>query len=64
MIKSEVGNLNKALIYPIIALVALLVKLLFNIELRDEEVDIIIEGILAVAIMVGIFTNPKKNTIK
>ena len=64
MIKSEVGNLNKALIYPIIALVALLVKLLFNIELRDEEVDIIIEGILAVAIMVGIFTNPKKKHLK
>jgi hypothetical protein len=55
-----VVNLNKALIYPIVALVALLVKLVFNIELRDEQVDVIIEGILSIAILTGFWMNPKK----
>lgn len=52
--------MNKALIYPIVALVALLVKLVFNIELRDEQVDVIIEGILSIAILTGFWMNPKK----
>jgi uncharacterized membrane protein len=52
--------MRKSTIYPIIALVALLIKLTFGIELRDEEVDVIIEGILAIAILVGIFSNPKR----
>jgi uncharacterized membrane protein len=55
-----VVNLNRALIYPIIALVALLVKLVFNIELRDEQIDVIIEAILSIAILTGFWMNPKK----
>jgi uncharacterized membrane protein len=56
--------MRKSIIYPIVALVALLIKLLFGIELRDEEVDAIIEGVLAIIITIGIFTNPKKKLDK
>lgn len=52
--------MNKALIIPVVALVALMVKQLSGVELQEEQIDIIVEGILAIATLSGIFMNPKK----
>lgn len=52
--------MNKQLLIPIIALIALMVKQFAGIELSAEEVDTIIEGVLALIIAIGFFTHPKK----
>lgn len=52
--------MNKALLIPIVALLALTVKHLFNVELSQSEMDTIVEGTLAVLTLVGMFMHPKK----
>ncbi len=52
--------MNKQLLIPIIALVLLMVKQLTGIQFTTEEVDVIIEGVLAIVVAIGFFTNPKK----
>ena len=52
--------MNRKLILPIVALIALSVKQIGGIELEQEQIDVIVEGILAIATLSGIFMNPKK----
>jgi uncharacterized membrane protein len=52
--------MNKALIAPIIALVILFSQRLFHMQWSSEDVQTINDGILSLAILIGIFTNPKK----
>jgi uncharacterized membrane protein len=56
--------MNKNLLIPIVALVLLMVKQFTNIEFTTEEVDTIIQGVLAIIIAIGFFTEPKKKTSK
>lgn len=51
---------NKALIAPIIALAVLVVKEVYGVELDNETVNQITEGVLALIILFGFFVNPKK----
>lgn len=52
--------MNKALILPILALVALFSQRLLNIEWTHEDLQVINDGILALTALIGIFMNPKK----
>jgi uncharacterized membrane protein len=52
--------MNKALILPIASLIALTAKQIMGIELETQQIDVITEGILAISVLIGIFTNPKK----
>lgn len=55
-----VKSMNKQLILPVIALFALIIKQTYGIELSDEILNQVTDGILALSILVGIFMNPKK----
>lgn len=50
--------MNKALIVPIVALIALSVKQIGGIEIGQEQLDIIVNGILAITTLAGIFMHP------
>lgn len=52
--------MNKALIFPIVALVVLFAQRAFNIEWTDKDIQVITDGLLAVSALIGIFMNPKK----
>lgn len=52
--------MNKALILPIVALLALAMKQISGYEYSQTEVDIIVEGILAITTLIGIFMTPQK----
>lgn len=52
--------MNKALIIPVVALIALFVKHSFGIAIPQEELDIIADGILSIASLIGIFMHPVK----
>lgn len=52
--------MNKALIIPVIALLALIVKHAFGFEIPQGEIDAIADGVLAVLTLVGIFLHPTK----
>jgi uncharacterized membrane protein len=56
--------INKAIIIPIVALIALILKSAFGVELGTEAQDIIADGILGIITLVGIFLHPKKKTVK
>ena len=56
--------INKAIIIPIVALIALIIKAVFGVELGTEALDVIADGILGIITLVGILTHPKKKTIK
>ena len=56
--------LNKAIIIPIVALIALIIKSAFGVELGTEAQDVIADGILGIITLVGIFLHPKKKTVK
>jgi uncharacterized membrane protein len=51
---------NRNIIIPTVALLALVVKQISGVELDNVQIDIIVEGILGVAAIIGIFTNPKR----
>lgn len=52
--------MNKNLITPIVALIALLAKQVFDFELSNDAADALTDGILAIITLVGIFMNPTK----
>lgn len=52
--------MNRKLLLPIVALICLLSKELGGVEFDNQQIDILIEGILAIATLIGIFMNPKK----
>lgn len=52
--------MNKALYIPIIALVILLAQRILHFEFTSQEVQIIQDGLLAIIVLLGIFTDPKK----
>ena len=51
---------NKNLITPIVALIALLAKQVFGFELDNAGVDALTDGVLAIITLVGIFMHPTK----
>jgi uncharacterized membrane protein len=55
-----VAEVNKNLITPIVALIALLAKQVFGFELDNAGVDALTEGVLAIITLVGIFMHPTK----
>lgn len=56
--------MSKALLIPIIALVALVIKQFTQFELSQVEIDLIAEGLLAAITLVGIFMHPRKEETK
>lgn len=52
--------MNRKLLLPIVALIALMVKEIGGIELSDAQINVLVEGILGVAAFIGLFMNPKK----
>lgn len=52
--------MNKNLITPIVALIALLAKQVFGFELSNAAADALTDGILAIITLVGIFMSPTK----
>lgn len=52
--------MNRKILLPFVSLIALLVKQVSGVELNNEQTDIIVEGILGVAAIIGIFMNPKR----
>jgi hypothetical protein len=54
-----VSKLNRKLLLPIAALIALIAKEIGGIELSDAQVNVLVEGILGVAAFIGLFMNPK-----
>ncbi len=52
--------MNKKLIVPIVALIVLLSKESLGVEFDSKEIDVIVEGLLAISVVFGIFTNPKR----
>jgi hypothetical protein len=52
--------MNRKLLLPIFALICLLGKELGGFELDNQQVDVLVEGILAIATATGLFMNPKK----
>lgn len=63
--------MNRKILIPAVALIALLLKEVGDINLSDAQINVIVEGLLGVTAIVGIFMNPKKgdspaptNTVK
>lgn len=52
--------MNRKILLPTVALFALVVKQISGTELDNVQIDIIVEGILGVAAIIGIFMNPKR----
>lgn len=52
--------MNKNLLVPIIALFGLTIKNVFHIELSQADIDIIVDGVLSIITLYGIFMHPKK----
>jgi uncharacterized membrane protein len=52
--------MNKMILIPIIALVLMTVQKVLGFEFSTEELQIINDGLLAIAVLIGILTNPKK----
>jgi uncharacterized membrane protein len=56
--------INRAIIVPIIAGIALILKLLTGVELDQHAQDIFTDCVLAVVTLIGVCMHPKKKTIK
>lgn len=56
--------INRAIILPIVALIVLIIKSAFGVELGTEAQDIIADGILGIITLVGILLHPKKKKAK
>lgn len=52
--------MNKALIIPVLALVALFVKHTMGLEIPQDQLDVIADGVLAIITLVGIGMHPVK----
>lgn len=53
-------KVNKQIIVPIVALVALILKTNFDVVLSDGDTDTIVNGLLAIVGLFGVFMQPKK----
>jgi uncharacterized membrane protein len=53
-------KINKAIILPVLAGVALIGKKLFGIEVSDAELNVLTDAILGAVTLVGIFMKPNK----
>lgn len=53
-------NVNRNLIIPIAALIALYCKSVAGIDIPDDTANIITDAALSILALIGIFTNPKK----
>lgn len=53
-------KMNRAIIIPIIALVALFLQRMFGVEWSDQDMQTINDGVLSITILLGILMNPKK----
>ena len=51
--------MNRKLLIPIAAMVALLVKEIAGVELTNAQINVLVEGALGVAAFIGLFMNPK-----
>lgn len=56
--------INRAIIVPIVAGIALILKLLFGLELDQHAQDVLADAVLALITLIGVFVHPKKKTIK
>lgn len=56
--------INRAIIVPIVAGIALILKLLFGLELDQRAQDVLADCLLAIITLIGVFVHPKKKTIK
>ena len=56
--------INRAIILPIIAGIALIIKLIFGLEIDQHSQDVLADAVLAIVSVIGIFMHPKKKTIK
>ena len=56
----RVIDMNKALIAPIVALALLLAKQTFGVEFDSETQNAIVDGVLALITLAGIFMHPNK----
>ncbi len=52
--------MNKALILPIVTLLAMVVKQSTGFEFTDEMMNQITDGVMSIIICAGIFTHPNK----
>lgn len=52
--------MNKALILPIVSLVAIVVKQITGYDFDDATINTITDAILSVIVLIGIFMHPKK----
>jgi hypothetical protein len=52
--------MNRKILLPVVALICLLTKELIGVEFDNAQIDILTEGVLAIATLTGIFMNPKK----
>lgn len=53
-------KVNKQIIVPIAALVSLILKSNFGIVLSDGDMDTVVNGVLAIVGLFGVFMHPKK----
>lgn len=53
-------KINKALLLPLLAAIALFVKQVWGFPIEDEYIDLAAEVIMYIVMIVGIFMNPKK----
>lgn len=52
--------MNKIIIIPIIALVMMFIQKLAGFQFSSEEMQIINDGVLSLAVLLGILADPKK----
>lgn len=52
--------MSRIIIVPIIALVILFVQKIVGFEFTSEELQIVNDGILSLAVLLGILSDPKK----
>jgi uncharacterized membrane protein len=56
--------INRAIILPIVAGIALIIKLLTGVELDQHAQDILADCVLALVTLIGVFIKPKKHVRK
>lgn len=54
------SNINKGVLVPLLAAIALFVKKVWGFPIEDEYIDLAAEVIMYIIMIVGIFMNPKK----
>lgn len=55
------NQINKAILVPLFALVALILKANFGIKLSDSDLNTVIDGTLVLIGIAGVFMHPKKD---